>query len=109
MNKIIRGTTPSITFKITSQVDLTTLTEIWFTVADKLTTAEKTFYLSKNEVAVDNEAKTLTVTLSQEDTLSFRSQTIQVQIRAKDTGNLTYATEIIDVALSDILKGGVIE
>ena len=109
MSKIIRGTTPSITFHITSDIDLTKLTEIWFTVADGQTTAERTFKLSENEIAVDNEEKTLAIQLSQEDTLSFRSKMVQAQIRAKDDGNLTYATEIIDVALADILKGGVIE
>ena len=52
MSKIIRGTTPSITFHITSDIDLTKLTEIWFTVADGQTTAERTFKLSENEIAV---------------------------------------------------------
>ena len=79
------------------------------TVADELTDAEKTFYLSKNEVAVDSETKTISATLSQEDTLSFKSKTVQVQIRAKDNSDLTYATEIISLSLSQILKGGVIE
>ena len=54
MSEIIRGTTPTITYKITSQVDLTTLSEIWLTVADKLTTAMKTYKLSKNEVNLED-------------------------------------------------------
>ena len=105
MNTIVRGTTPSISFKITSDIDLSKLTEIWFTIKDEKAGIERTFKLSDNEVAVDNVEKTLTVTLSQEDTLSFRSRMIQIQIRAKDDGNLSYATQIMDVALADVLKG----
>ena len=108
MSEIIRGTTPTITYKITSDVDLTTLSEIWLTVADKLTTAKKTYKLSKNEVTVDNEAKTISAAMSQEDTLLFKSQMVQVQIRAKDTSDKSYATDISDVPLEKILEGGVI-
>lgn len=107
MSRIIRGTTPTITFTITSDVDLTKFTEIWFTIADSKTTAERTYKLSESEVAVDSEAKTITVHLSQEDTLKFRSS-VRVQIRAlNDEGN-SFATKIIDVELDNILKGGVI-
>lgn len=108
MSRIIRGTTPSVTFRITSEVDLSKFTEIWFTIADGQTTAERTFKLSDNEISVDSEASTLTVTLSQEDTLSFKSKMVRVQIRALDDSDLSYATDIIDVALAEILKGGVI-
>lgn len=109
MSEIIRGTTPTITYQITSDVDLTTLTEIWLTVADKLTTAKRTYKLSENEVSVDNEEKTISAVMSQEDTLLFKSQTIQVQIRAKDNNDKSYATDISDVPLATILEGGVIE
>ena len=108
MSEIIRGTTPTITYKITSQVDLTTLSEIWLTVADKLTTAIKTYKLSKNEVTVDNEAKTISAVMSQADTLLFKSPVVQIQIRAKDTSDKSYATDISDVPLATILEGGVI-
>lgn len=108
MSKIIRGTTPSISFHITSEVDLSTFTEIWFTIADSQTTAERTFKLSDNEVSVDSEASMLIVTLSQEDTLSFKSKMVRVQIRALDENDLSYATDIYDVPLAEILKGGVI-
>ena len=108
MSEIIRGTTPTITYKITSDVDLTTLSEIWLTVADKLTTAKKTYKLSQNEVTVDNEAKTISAVMSQADTLLFKSQMVQVQIRAKDTSDKSYATDISDVPLEKILEGGVI-
>ena len=108
MSEIIRGTTPTITYKITSAVDLTTLSEIWLTVADKLTTAKKTYKLSDNEITVDNEAKTISAVMSQVDTLLFKSPTVQIQIRAKDTSDKSYATDISDVPLATILEGGVI-
>ena len=107
MSKIIRGTTPTITFQITSDTDLTKLTEIWFTLSDSRTGEERTFYLSEGEIAVDNEHKTLTIQLTQEDTLKFKSDVL-VQIRALDEDGLAYATAILNVSLDDILKGGVI-
>ena len=108
MSEIIRGTTPTITYKITSDVDLTTLSEIWLTVADKLTTAMRTYKLSKSEITVDNVEKTISAVMTQEDTLLFKSQTVQIQIRAKDTSDKSYATDISDVPLKKILEGGVI-
>ena len=109
MSELARGTTPTITYKITSQVDLTTLTEIWLTVADQLTTAKRTYKLSKNEIVVDNEAKTIEANMTQEDTLMFKSKYVLIQIRAVDTGNLAYVTKISNVELEQILEGGVIE
>lgn len=106
---LIRGTTPTITFEITSEIDLTTLTEIWFTVADSKTTAEVTKKLSENQVSVDNEEKTITAHFSQEDTLSFKSKTVDIQIRAITDEDAAVATDIMSVELSQVLKGGVIE
>ena len=108
MSEIIRGTTPTITYRITSDVDLTTLSEIWLTVSDALWEAQVTYKLSKNEVTVDNEAKTISAVMSQADTLLFRSRMVQIQIRAKDTSDKSYATDISDVPLKRILEGGVI-
>ena len=109
MSGIIRGTTPTITFEITSEIDLTTLTEIWFTVADSKTTTEITKKLSENQVSVDNEVKTITAHFSQEDTLAFRSKTVDIQIRAITDEDVAVATDILSVELSQVLKGGVIE
>ena len=108
MSTIIRGTTPTITFHITSEIDLSTFTEVWFTIADLKSDIEQTFKLSDGDVAIDSEAQTLSVQLTQENTLQFQSA-VNVQIRALDDSGLAYATNIIGVSLADILKNGVIE
>lgn len=108
MSKLIRGTTPTITFHITSDIDLTTLAEIWLTVADKLVEVKKTYKLSENEIVVDNELKTISALMSQEDTLYFKSHMVQIQVRARDVNDKSYATDISEVPLSAILEGGVI-
>ena len=107
MSRLIRGTTPTITFEVTSEMDLTKLTEIWFTLQDSMTSEDKTYKLSDNNVVVDSENMTISVQLTQDDTLEFKSN-ICVQIRALDEDGLAYASPVLDVALSDILKGGVI-
>ena len=109
MSGIIRGTTPTITYEVTSDFDLTTLTEVWFTVSDSKTTAQITKTLTDNQVSVDNAEKTITATFTQEDTLSFKSKNVDVQIRAITSEDIAVATEILPVELNQILKGGVIE
>lgn len=105
---LIRGTTPTITFKVTSDVDFSDIAEIWLTVADFSTTGKRTYKLSENEVALDPEEKTITASMSQEDTLQLKSNMVQLQIRLLDKSDLSYATPIFDVPLSTVLEGGVI-
>lgn len=108
MNNLIRGTTPNVSFKNTSDLDLSTLKEIWFTFAQKSTGVSITYSLSKNEVAVDPEANTISVSMSQKDTLAFNPDTVEIQIRCLDSNEQAYASDVFTEKLARVIKGGVI-
>jgi len=102
-----RGTTPNLSFHIISDVDLTKIKEVWLTIADF--NVEETFKYSAEEVAIDNEAKTISVQLTQEQTLVFEDDsTVEIQMRVLDDSDLSYVTKITEVEMKRILKDGVI-
>lgn len=103
---MIRGTTPSIKFHITSMFEFETIEEVWITL--KTWETEETFKYSATEVDIDAENKTITISLSQEDTLAFEDGTVELQLRLLDTNHLAYATDIFEVEMKRILKDGVI-
>lgn len=105
---IIRGTTPTIVFDIDTELDLNEIAELWITFKTKVGTRlrEKTFTL--DDVSLDDEQKTITLPLTQEDTLHFSESTMQVQIRLRLNNDLAYASDIVDTEIGKILKDGVI-
>ena len=105
---IIRGTTPTVTFKVNSNLDLTDIAELWITFRTKTGayTKEKTFTL--DDVAIDAVEKTVTLVLSQEDTLDFLETAILVQMRVRMNDDMAYASSIIETSIGKILKDGVI-
>lgn len=108
MSNLIRGTTPTLTFRCTSEIDLSTLTEIWFTIAQKSTGTEITYKLSDNQLVIDAEEKTISCSLTQEDTLMFNPNKLEIQIRCIDTDNKSYASDVFVEEMGRIIKGGVI-
>ena len=100
-----RGTTPIVVFTINSTVlDLAKMKQIWVTFKSVL--YEKTYEL--DDLTINFEDKTVTVQMTQEDTLAFRSGTIKTQIRFLDNNDIAYASNIKEVQLNDVLKEGVI-
>ena len=65
-----RGTTPTLIYNVNSNLDLNGMLQIWVTLKNLM--YEKTF--EKDNIIVDNENKTITVELSQEDTLLFNGK-----------------------------------
>ena len=105
-----RGTTPNITIKINSDLDLSTMTQIWVTF--KNASAEITYDIDDIELNVAE--KTIALAMSQEDTLSFKSDInqankVEVQVRFLDDNGMAYASNISTVTLFRILKEGVIK
>lgn len=104
-----RGTTPNIVIKVNSDLDLNTMEQIWVTFKNK--SAEKTYDIDVIEVdAVNN---TISLTMSQEDTLAFQTygsiqSKVEVQLRLLDDEGMAYASNINEVNLLRILKEGVI-
>ena len=99
-----RGTTPFI--EIQTQEDISGYAYIVFTIEDRLGT----------EVDVDNSSGMMTVTptsvtvkLTQEQTLSLSKGGVKMQIRAVDaTGQNAIASNIMQGSLEDVLKEVVI-
>lgn len=105
---IIRGTTPTLTFRIRSNIDLSEVAELWITFRTMPGTRqrEKTFTLE--DVSIDPDAKLVILTLSQEDTLSFGETMTQIQMRLRTNDDMAYASKIIETCIGRILKDGVI-
>lgn len=99
-----RGTTPTIVLTLDTDLPLNNIAELWVTF--KASTVEVTKDLS--EVLLDSENKTITVELSQEDTLKLYNGICEVQVRFRTSSDLAYATSIATVDVNRILKGGVI-
>ena len=107
---IIRGTTPTISFNINSEIDLNEVAEVWITFKTKPGSSVKeiTFTKSDDEVIVDAANNRLTLMLSQEQTLEFTAVTYNIQIRLRMNDGLAYASKIIDEPIGKVLKDGVI-
>ena len=99
-----RGTTPYIEIK--TQEDISGYAVIVFTIEDRAGT----------EVSVDNKSGYMTVTpssvtvkLTQEQTLSLAKGSVKMQLRAADeTGENAVASNVMQGNLEDVLKEGVI-
>lgn len=99
-----RGTTPYIEIK--TQEDISGYAVIVFTIEDRAGT----------EVDVDNKGGMMTVTpssvtvkLTQEQTLSLVKGNVKMQLRAADeTGENAIASNVMQGNLEDVLKEGVI-
>lgn len=99
-----RGTTPTIVLELDTEVSLANLAEMWVTF--RTSTVEVT--KSLNDVDIDDETKTVVVSLSQEDTLKLYNGNCDVQIRFRDENEKAYSTDIGNVNIGRILKEGVI-
>jgi hypothetical protein len=101
---LYRGTTPSFCFKLKTDVDFDQIEVLYVTFKSQT----KELSLSKDECVLDNELKTVTVHLTQEQTLDFYPGNVDVQIRLRVGKDRAYATPIKNIDISQILKDGVI-
>lgn len=99
-----RGTTPSITFNINTDLDLTEIAECWVTFKSGIGDKEKTY--DTTDLIIDTEHKTITVVMTQEDTLYFSQGQINVQIRIRMIDDLAYASDIKRMTMVGVLKDG---
>lgn len=101
-----RGTTPTITFKINSDIDLDDIDVCYVTFKSQVN--NKTREYVKTDLVINDEEKTLTLALDQDDTLFFPSGSVQIQIRLRTTDDLAYASDIKTINFKQIIKNGVI-
>lgn len=104
-----RGTTPNVVIQVHSDLDLESMTQIWVTFKNK--SYEKTY--DKSAIEVDAVNNTLSITMSQDDTLGFQTcgslmGKVEIQVRLLDDEGRAYASDIKEVNLLRILKEGVI-
>lgn len=105
-----RGTTPTIKCQINSDIDLTDIEQVWVTFKNK--SYEKTYDIE--EVEIDTDENTISLVMTQEDTLAFHTcgelkGKVAVQIRLLTTGGLAMASNVAEITLEGTLKEGVIE
>lgn len=103
--KLIRGTTPTITINVKSDIDLTKVTAIWVYISqNKRVVVDKKF----EDVTIDANAHTIKVTLSQNDTLALKEGSAYFQIRLLMTNGTALACIAKSISIMEIYKGGVI-
>lgn len=97
-----RGTTPKIVF--TLPFPASTLSSIYIAFSQG---RAETLILHDDRITA--EGNTLTVQLTQDDTLRFVNRQVEIQIRAIDTAGNAIASKIITADVARILQNGVIE
>ena len=99
-----RGTTPTLTFGLPFATD--NIKSLYITFVDK----NDSIVLEKDIASCTLSGKSVSVTLTQEETLALegRSET-RIQLRVLDNNGTALASDIITVQVKEILKDGVIE
>lgn len=100
-----RGTTPTLIFKLDTELDLTTLTQVWVTIQN----GDTQYNFDITRCTIDNTEKTIAVSLTQEETLAYKKVISLVQIRMLTSNDKALATNVVDINIHNVLKGGVIE
>lgn len=104
--QLIRGTTPTIIITVQTDIDLTQVAEVWIYISQ-----QNKVKVDKQleDVTFDYEHKTITVTLSQNDTLGLKAETDALfQIRLLLMNGTALATLASKVTVKEVYKGGVI-
>ena len=106
---IIRGTTPTVVFNVKTELDLSDIVELWITFKPKSADPRhRDMTYTLDDVTIDPLLKTISLFMSQEDTLAFNEKPYNVQIRLRTSDDLAYASSIIEEPIGKILKDGVI-
>lgn len=99
-----RGTTPTLQLKLKTVIDFGNIDQLYVTFSNTYTKLT----LPIGRCTMDNENKTIEVTLTQEETLQFGASIVEVQVRIKLNDGKAYASSIANIEMNKILKDGVI-
>lgn len=103
--QLIRGTTPTIIITVQSEVDLAKVVAIWIYISqNNKVKVDKEL----SDVVFDFEHKTITVELSQEDTLGLKEGDALFQIRMLLDDDTALATLAGKVTIKPVYKEGII-
>ena len=103
---MIRGTTPILTFKVNTELDLNDVVKAEITFKSVNGTKERTWDLSR--LILDPVENKIQLQLNQEETLYFNVGIIDIQLRIKLNNDMVYASKIVTSTLDKILKEGVV-
>lgn len=98
---MIRGTTPTHTFRVS--VDLREADVVWLTYSQR----EKVV-VEKSKADMEITENTVTVKLTQEDTLKFKEDCVYAQIRARFSDGTAIACPVRRTTAQKVLKEGII-
>lgn len=98
---MFRGTTPTNVFNV--DLDLTNAEVIYITYKQQ---NKVVFEKEKSDITVTENS--LTVKLTQEETLKLTEREVEIQIRARFSDGTALASNIIKTTANKILKDGVI-
>lgn len=102
--QFIRGTTPTITITVKNDdIDLSTIEQVWIYVSQ-----QNKVKIDKDidDVTIDTGEKTITVKLTQEDTLALRAGDSFFQMRVLLSDDTALATIATKVTVLDVYKNG---
>lgn len=98
---MVRGTTPTNIFSV--NVDLRNADVIYISYSQ-----QKRVVFEKTKADILVTENTLTVTLTQEETLALADREVEIQIRARYLDGTAIASRIITTTAGAVLKDGVI-
>lgn len=96
-----RGTTPTLVINIKG-IDMSTIAE-WY-----ITVAQDSVQITKTNADIEIEGTLISMPLTQQETMLFKSGEVSVQIRAKTTENIVIASGIQTIDIDRILYNEVI-
>ena len=106
---MIRGTTQNLKFNV--GIDTSKVSQLWLTFSHSNRLNAEIFNKTIDDVILDG--TTLTVPLTQEETLALneyniKDKVVYIQLRAIVDGEAK-ASKVVEVTVQHLLKGGVIE
>lgn len=105
---MFRGTTPTeiYTIKNRGALDLSKCEQIWVTIVDRGAHAH-TYDIDR--LTIDATAGTISLALTQEETLAFSVGAAYAQLRFLYIDGTAFASRRVNFEIEDVKRGGVIE
>ena len=100
-----RGTTPTISFTLSSDIDLNSSEQVWVTFENH----SKILTKSRSDLDIDAENNVIRLQLAQEETLSFTPGEVKIQLRMLLADGNAIASRVEVTTVDRILQDGVIQ
>lgn len=103
--RIIRGTTPTITMTVNNDMDISTLVDVWVYISQGgKTKIDKKF----SDLSFDYANKSMSVTLTQTDTLALKAGDALIQVRAITSDGVALGMVAQSIDIEEVYKNGII-